>query len=160
MISLLDYESAMPETRLIESVEDAIYLIRGQRVMLDSDLARIYGVELKRLSEQVRRNPGRFPQDFAYQLTRQGFKNLKSQFATSSSRGAMMLGSAGAPPAVFGASPKTHPACGSRFHFAMLPECRARRTTQRAGRPRSPEHREIGFHVREKAGRYGTKKKV
>ncbi|CAN5778404.1 hypothetical protein BH20VER1_BH20VER1_11430 [soil metagenome] len=160
MISLLDYETAMPETRLIESVEDAIYLIRGQRVMLDSDLARIYGVSTKRLNEQLRRNQNRFPADFAFRLTAEEFASLRSQIATSSLRGAMMLGSAGAPPAVFGASPKTHPACGSRFHFAMLPECRARRTTQRAGRPRSPEHREIGFHVREKAGRYDTMKKV
>ena len=60
-----------------------ILTIRAQRVMLDSDLARIYGVELKRLNEQVRRNAARFPSDFAFQLDRQEFANLKSQIATS-----------------------------------------------------------------------------
>lgn len=55
--------------------------------MLDSDLAKIYGVELKRLNEQVRRNVGRFPKDFAFQLEHQEFANLKSQFATSSLHG-------------------------------------------------------------------------
>lgn len=71
----------------IKRIEDMIYLIRGQRVMLDSDLARIYGVKLKRLNEQVRRNHQRFPQDFAFQLAPQEFANLKSQFATSSLHG-------------------------------------------------------------------------
>jgi len=68
-------------------IEDVIYVIREQRVMLDSDLARLYGVPLKRLNEQVRRNLERFPRDFAFQLERQEFANLKSQFATSSSHG-------------------------------------------------------------------------
>jgi hypothetical protein len=71
----------------MQRIEDMIYLIRGQRVMLDSDLAKIYGVELKRLNEQVRRNIGRFPEDFAFQLEPQEFVNLKSQFATSSLHG-------------------------------------------------------------------------
>ena len=71
----------------VQRIEDMIYLIRGQRVMLDSDLAEIYGVELKRLNEQVRRNHGRFPQDFAFQIAPQEFVNLKSQFATSSLHG-------------------------------------------------------------------------
>jgi hypothetical protein len=71
----------------VRRIEDMIYLIRGQRVMLDSDLAWIYGVQLKRLNEQVRRNQERFPQDFAFQLAPQEFTNLKSQFATSSLHG-------------------------------------------------------------------------
>ena len=71
----------------VRRIEDMIYLIRGQRVMLDSDLAQIYGVGLKRLNEQVRRNRERFPQDFAFQLVSQEFANLKSQFATSSLHG-------------------------------------------------------------------------
>lgn len=75
-----------PDDRLT-IVEDAIRLIRGQRVMLDSDLAAIYGVQLKRLNEQVRRNAKRFPEDFAFRLTAEEFTNLKSQFATSSSHG-------------------------------------------------------------------------
>ena len=65
-------------------LEKRIYLIRGERVMLDSDLAELYGVETKRLNEQVRRNESRFPADFMFQLTKEEDANLKSQFATSS----------------------------------------------------------------------------
>lgn len=67
-----------------ERIEQAIFLIRGQKVLLDGDLARIYGVPTKRLNEQVKRNPKRFPDDFAFQLTVAEFANLKSQIATSS----------------------------------------------------------------------------
>lgn len=76
----------MVSKRKIHKIESAIYLIRGQRVMLDFDLAGIYGVATKRLNEQLKRNRERFPQDFAFQLTTQEFRNLKSQFATSSLR--------------------------------------------------------------------------
>jgi hypothetical protein len=68
----------------VERIERLIYLIRGQKVMLDSDLAEIYGVTTKRLNEQVGRNADRFPPDFAFQLTRQEVANLRSQIATSS----------------------------------------------------------------------------
>ncbi|MEK7255501.1 MAG: ORF6N domain-containing protein [Bacteroidota bacterium] len=61
-----------------------IYLIRGQRVMLDADLAAVYNVDTKRLNEQVRRNARRFPEEFVFQLTSEEFDNLKSHFATSS----------------------------------------------------------------------------
>lgn len=61
-----------------------ILYIRGQKVMLDEDLAKLYRVETKRLNEQVKRNIDRFPKDFMFQLTRKEFGNLKSQFATSS----------------------------------------------------------------------------
>ena len=61
-----------------------IHLLRGQKVILDEDLAIMYGVETKRLNEQVKRNPGRFPKDFMFQLTTKEFEILKSQFATSS----------------------------------------------------------------------------
>jgi hypothetical protein len=61
-----------------------IVTVRGKRVILDADLARIYEVPTKRLNEQVRRNPDRFPPDFALVLTDQEVTNLKSQFATSS----------------------------------------------------------------------------
>lgn len=66
-------------------VESRIQVIRGVRVMLDSDLAELYGVPTKRLNEQVERNLDRFPDDFAFQLTEQEFINLRSQIATSSS---------------------------------------------------------------------------
>lgn len=68
-------------------IEDKILTLRGQKVILDSDLAHIYGVPTKRLNEQVRRNKKRFPADFAFQLTSQEVSGLKSQFATSSSGG-------------------------------------------------------------------------
>ncbi|QNR83855.1 ORF6N domain-containing protein [Pedobacter riviphilus] len=65
-------------------VVNKIYELRGLKVMLDSDLAELYGVETKRLNEQVGRNPDRFPKDFMFQLTDDEWLNLKSQFATSS----------------------------------------------------------------------------
>lgn len=64
-------------------VVNKIYEIRGQKVMLDSDLAELYGVETKRINEQVSRNLTRFPPDFMYQLTNDEWVILKSQFATS-----------------------------------------------------------------------------
>lgn len=67
-------------------IERAILVLRGHRVILDQDLAAIYGVTTKRLNEQVRRNAERFPADFAFTLTADEFANLKSHFATSSSR--------------------------------------------------------------------------
>lgn len=70
----------------VQRIEDMIHLIRGQRVMLDFDLAKIYGVQSKRLNEQVARNSDRFPKDFAFQLTLQEFANIRSQFATASKR--------------------------------------------------------------------------
>ena len=84
MISLLEFEPTMAAAARIHRVEDTVHLIRGQRVMLDSDLAKIYGVSTKRLNEQLRRNRARFPSDFAFQLTREEFRNLRSQIATSS----------------------------------------------------------------------------
>ncbi|MHB0957475.1 MAG: ORF6N domain-containing protein [Pirellulaceae bacterium] len=63
-----------------------VHLFRGQRVMLDSDLARLYGVTTARLNEQVSRNLDRFPEDFAFQLTQQEFMALMSQNAISKSR--------------------------------------------------------------------------
>ena len=67
-----------------QALAGRILVIRGQRVMLDADLAELYEVETKRLNEQVKRNPGRFPADFLFQLSTEEFANLKSQFATSS----------------------------------------------------------------------------
>jgi hypothetical protein len=67
-----------------ELVASKIYFIRGQKVMLDDDLAVLYQVETRRLNEQVKRNIERFPADFMFQLTENEFENLKSQFATSS----------------------------------------------------------------------------
>ena len=66
----------------VEVIEKKIYLIRGQKVMLDSDLAELYGVPTKRLNEQVRRNISRFPSDFMFQLTDDEATSLRSQIAT------------------------------------------------------------------------------
>jgi len=68
----------------VEYIRNCVYTIRGQQVMLDSDLADIYGYELKAMNQQVKRNIERFPEDFMFQLTKEEFENLKSQFVTSS----------------------------------------------------------------------------
>jgi len=68
----------------VELISSKIYIMRNEKVMLDSDLATLFGVPLKRLNEQVKRNIKRFPNDFMFQLTKDEFTNLKSQFATSS----------------------------------------------------------------------------
>ena len=72
----------------VEVITSKIYLIRNQKVMLDRDLAELYGVETKVLKQAVRRNIKRFPDDFMFELSRDEFKNLRSQFVTSSWGGA------------------------------------------------------------------------
>lgn len=67
-----------------ERIENKIYLIRGNKVILDSDLADLYGVSTKQLTRQVRRNIRRFPGDFLIQLTHEELGNLRCQFGTSS----------------------------------------------------------------------------
>jgi hypothetical protein len=65
-----------------EQVDQAIRLIRGHRVMLDTDLAELYGVDVKQLKRQVRRNKERFPDDFLFELSSQEQRALRSQFGT------------------------------------------------------------------------------
>jgi hypothetical protein len=65
-----------------ELISNKIYFIRNQKVMLDSDLALLYGVETKRLKEQVKRNISRFPEDFMFELTEIEYNSSRSQFAT------------------------------------------------------------------------------
>ncbi|MBI5477052.1 MAG: ORF6N domain-containing protein [Ignavibacteriales bacterium] len=79
----------MSETTLIpiERIEQRIFLIRGQKVMLDRHLAELYGVHTMRLNEQVKRNIRRFPNDFMFQLTKEEDEALISQFAISKGRG-------------------------------------------------------------------------
>jgi hypothetical protein len=69
----------------LENIENLIHVIRGKQVMLDRDLARLYGVETGRLNEQVKRNIERFPEDFMFQLNKDEFENWKSHFAISNS---------------------------------------------------------------------------
>jgi phage regulator Rha-like protein len=77
---------AKPRTAVIpvERIASRIYLIRGEKVMLDSDLAELYGVETGALVRAVKRNSKRFPEDFSFQLTDEEFENLRCQIGTSS----------------------------------------------------------------------------
>ena len=70
----------------VERLEKSIYLIRGEKVMLDEDLARLYQVRTKALVQAVKRNDQRFPEDFMFQLTPQEYSILRSQIVTSSGR--------------------------------------------------------------------------
>ena len=67
-----------------QKILNKIYVVRGEKVMLDKDLAEMYGVETKQLKRQVKRNIDRFPRDFMFGLTRKEFENLRSQIGTSS----------------------------------------------------------------------------
>ena len=73
----------MDATVPIERITTMIYLIRGQKVMLDRDLAELYGVETKQLKRAARRNIGRFPGDFMFELTKQELTDWRCQFGTS-----------------------------------------------------------------------------
>ena len=83
-----------------EFIADKIYKIRGHKVLLDADLAGLYGVETKLLKRQVRRNIDRFPEDFMFELTTEEFNYLRSQFGTSSWGGARYLSMAFSEPGV------------------------------------------------------------
>ena len=77
------------ENESLTTIEERIYTLRGQQVMIDKDLALLYGVETRRINEQVKRNIERFPDDFMFQLTPEEYSSLspaelKSQIATSS----------------------------------------------------------------------------
>jgi ORF6N domain. len=67
----------------VTTIQNRILLIRNQQVMIDRDIAELYGVETKRLNEQVKRNKERFPEEFMFQITREELESVKSQFATS-----------------------------------------------------------------------------
>ncbi len=78
-----------------ERIEQSILLIRGHKVMLDADLAKLYGVSVGRLNEAVRRNIDRFPDDFMFQLTREEFEDLRSQTVTSNLKSHIAISSLG-----------------------------------------------------------------
>ena len=69
------------------TIQNLIYEIRGQKIMLDSDLAKLYGVETSRLNEAVKRNIKRFPSNFRFQLTKEEYETLTSQIAISKKQG-------------------------------------------------------------------------
>ena len=70
-----------------EDIKNLIYTIRGKQVMSDNDVARLYHYEAKRINETVKRNNKRFPTEFCFQLSNSEYDFLKSQFATSNTRG-------------------------------------------------------------------------
>jgi hypothetical protein len=145
MICLNQFDQIMTVQRKIANVEGAIHLIRGQRVMVDSDLAVIYGVTTKRLNEQLRRNRSRFPSDFAFQLTAEELTNLRSQIATSSFHGGR----------------RYRPWVFTEHGALMLGRARSPSAPQRTARRSVPTtKREIGFHVRERSERYQAKRRI
>jgi hypothetical protein len=76
-----------------QDIERSIFLIRGHKVMLDADLAVLYGVSVGRLNESVKRNRDRFPADFMFQLTHGEFESLRSQFAISNLKSQIAISS-------------------------------------------------------------------
>src|SRR2546423_9812340 len=193
MISLREFDSAMPSKRKIEKLASAIYLIRDQRVMLDSGLAAIYQVSTKQLNQQLKRNHKRFPQDFVFQLTAQEVMHLRSQIVTSkkgrggrrfrpwafTEHGAIMLASVlnsdiaiQASVRVVRAFVRLREMVAANAQLAVKLEELERRldshdeaivdlfaALKRLLEPESKAKREIGFHVRERAARYRTKKR-
>ena len=85
----------------VENIKDLIYTIRGKQVMLDSDVAILYKTETKRINQTVKRNIERFPEKFCFKLTEQEFRNLKSQFVTSSLKSENLYGGRRKLPLVF-----------------------------------------------------------
>lgn len=75
----------------LSQIQNRIFDIRGQKVMLDMDLAALYGVPTKALKQSVKRNPERFPQDFMFELTKEEFENLRSHIVTSKRGGSRYM---------------------------------------------------------------------
>lgn len=114
----------------VPQIARSIQFLRGQKVILDSDLAILYQISTAALKRAVRRNRDRFPRDFMFQLTAQEFESLRCQFGISKKgRG------------------------GTRYRAAIIDAIR--QLVAPALKPKG----EIGFHVRETSPRYGTRKK-
>jgi ORF6N domain-containing protein len=177
----------------VERVAQFIRWIRGQKVLLDSDLAVLYGVETKNLNKAVKRNTERFPTDFIFQLTPEELRSLRFQFGTSNARGRLryrpyafteqgiaMLSSVlnsersiKVNIAIMGAFVKLRGVLETNRQLAE----KFSELEQRVGKhdqeiaaileairqlmaaPEKPR-REIGFHVREKAGRYRVRNRA
>ena len=191
MISLLDADAFMSSPALPD-LKNEIHLVRGQRVMLDSTLAEIYRVTTRQLNQQLKRNQKRFPSDFAFQLTRQEFTNLRSQIVTSSyggrrylpwvftEHGAIMLATVLNSDTAVDASVRVVRAFVQMRELVSANAVLARKLAELENKsdshdqaiaqlfqairsliaPPAAKKREIGFHVRERSGRYGGKRKV
>ena len=174
-------ESIIP----IERIERSIYLVRGVKVMFDSDLAGLYGVETKALNRAVRRNTERFPADFMFQLTRQEVVNLRCQIGTSSSRyggrrylplvfteqGVAMLSSVlNSPRAVqvniaiirvfvhLRQFLATHAEIGRKLQDHDKQIHALFEVLHQLLNPSAPPRKQIGFHVRERRAKYQVKR--
>jgi hypothetical protein len=124
----------------VEQIEKRIFLIRGQRVMLSTDLAELYGVEPRVLVQAVKRNIDRFPEDFMLPLSKTEFADLKSQFVISS----------------WGGLRRAAPYAFTEQGVAMLSSVlRSTRAIRQLMVPPGPKPRRIGFHVRERQRVYG-----
>jgi hypothetical protein len=134
----------------VERIARAILVIRGEKVMLDSDLAALYGVTTGNLNKAVKRNAERFPIDFMFQLDAEEVANLKFQFGISSWGGRRRL------PYAFTEQGVAMRRVGKHDEkiAAILEVIR-----QLMAVPETPR-REIGFHVREKAPRYRVRKRA
>ena len=130
----------------IERIARAILLIRREKVMLDSDLAALYGVTPGNLNEAVKRNAERFPTDFMFQFDAEEVADLKFQFGISSWGGRRRLPYAFTEQGVAMLSSVLNSAILEAIRQLMAPPEKARR--------------EIGFHVREKAPRYRVRKRA
>jgi ORF6N domain len=181
MICLDQFDQSVSSHRRIANIESAIHFIRGQRVMLDSDLAMIYGVTTKRLNEQLKRNRLRFPPDFAFQLTVQEFRNVGKRKLplVFTEHGALMFASVLNSEIAVQASVRVVRAfvrlremvAANAQLAAKLQELEPRLDSHDEGianlfaalkqllEPFEPtKRREIGFHFREKAARYRVRK--
>jgi len=176
----------------VQRIAQSIFLLRGQKVMLGQDLASLYGVTVKALTQAVRRNANRFPKDFVFQLTTEEFTNLKSQFVTSSWGGLRRaLPYAFTEEGVAMLSSVLHSTRAVKVNIAIMRAFVTLRETletnrelarkfaeleKRVGKhdvkidaileairqlmaPPTKPRREIGFHVRETAPRYRTRKR-
>jgi hypothetical protein len=175
----------------IRRIEQLIYLLRGQKVMLSQDLASLYGVTVGALTQAVKRNADRFPKDFVFQLTAEEFTNLRSQIVISSWGGLRSRPYAFAEQGVAMLSSVLHSERAVKVNITIMRAFVKLRETietnralarkfaeleKRVGKhdakidaileairqlmlPPEKPPREIGFHVREKSPRYGTRKR-
>jgi hypothetical protein len=175
----------------IRRIEQLIYLLRGQKVMLSQDLASLYGVTVGALTQAVKRNADRFPKDFVFQLTAEEFTNLRSQIVISSWGGLRSRPYAFTEQGVAMLSSVLHSARAVKVNIAIMRAFVKLRETLETNRelarkfaelenrvgkhdakidaileairqlmlPPEKPRPEIGFHVRETAPRYGTRKR-
>jgi hypothetical protein len=125
----------------VEQIAQLIYLIRGQKVILDFDLAALYGVATKVLNQAVKRNRERFPNDFMFQLTDEEMRFSRSQFVTLKSQAV---------------DDQPIPANWSQYVTSFR---KHREAIRQLMAPAEKPRREIGFHVREKTSRYRVRKR-